>query len=71
MKMSKYIFLVSLALAVGVSSSCSREEDEIFDKSAADRLTEAQENYYNILCSAPTAGRCFTSPAVRSRGIIS
>lgn len=53
MKMSKYIFLVSLALAVGVSSSCSREEDEIFDKSAADRLTEAQENYYNILCSAP------------------
>lgn len=52
-KTLKYTSIVAFAFAVGISPSCNREEDEIFDQSAAERLTAAQNADYDLLCSAP------------------
>ena len=69
MRLAKYAFLSALAFAVvGTTVSCSREEDEIFDKSAAERLNEAQEADYNILCAAPNGWEMLYFPSNTERG---
>ncbi|MBR6179973.1 MAG: DUF4302 domain-containing protein [Prevotella sp.] len=51
----KKIFSISLLLAAAVAyTSCSpSEEDDIFDKSAAERLNEASDLYSNRLMASP------------------
>ena len=50
----KYLSLAAAAVAVAsVASSCSREEDDIWSQSAAERLEAAKSEYHKILCSAP------------------
>ena len=41
---------MSLLLAGSVFSSCTNEEDDIFEASPADRLNQAQEEYTKLLC---------------------
>lgn len=49
--MKKYlIYAMSLLLAGSVFSSCTNEEDDIFEASPADRLNQAQEEYTKLLC---------------------
>lgn len=49
--MKKYlIYAMSLLLAGSGFSSCTNEEDDIFEASAADRLNQAQEEYTKLLC---------------------
>lgn len=49
--MKKLLF--SLLIAIGAFTSCNNEVDDIFDKSASDRLNEALAEYSRILISAP------------------
>ena len=50
----KYLSLAAAAVAVAsVASSCSREEDDIWSQSAAERLEAAKSEYHKRLCSAP------------------
>src|SRR5690606_12399242 len=44
----KYIILAYL-LPILLISSCKREEDPVFDKSASSRMTEAVENAFNVI----------------------
>lgn len=49
--MKKYlIYAMSLLLAGSGFSSCTNEEDDIFEASPADRLNQAQEEYTKLLC---------------------
>ena len=50
----KKILSISLILATALTfSSCVKEEDDIFDKSAAERLNEASDLYSSRLMAAP------------------
>ncbi len=68
MKFSKYCLIAVLSLAAAASASCNREEDEIFDKTAAERLNEAQETYYNLLCSATNGWEMYYFCSSSERG---
>lgn len=50
--MKKKYYLHLLLLGLLFFSSCRKEEDNLFDKSAAERLMEAQEEYKALLVSA-------------------
>lgn len=52
-KTIKYLPLAAVVFTLGVTTSCSREEDDIWDQSAVERLEAAQRDYYSTLCSAP------------------
>ena len=50
----KYLSFAALALAMSATvASCSREEDDIWEQSAIERLEAAQGEYYDVLCAAP------------------
>ena len=50
----KKIFCISLILASALAfSSCVKEEEDIFDKSAAERLNEASDLYSSRLMASP------------------
>lgn len=48
--MKKYFTLAVLALGM-ILTGCSREEDELFDKSSAQRANDAIKSYTEILCA--------------------
>lgn len=53
-KIAKYVSLAALAVvAVATTASCSREEDDIWERSAAERLNDAKNEDIAILCAAP------------------
>ena len=47
---AKYLLLIGLFAATMVA--CSRDEESLFDKSAAERAQEAIENAFDVLTSA-------------------
>lgn len=52
-KIAKYVSLAALAVvAVATTASCSREEDDIWERSAAERLNDAKNADIAILCAA-------------------
>lgn len=67
-KTLKYTSIIAFALAVGISPSCSREEDEIFDQSAAERLSAAESADYELLCSATNGWEMLYFPSNTERG---
>lgn len=52
-KSIKYAALAMLTFTVAATSSCSREEDDIWDQSAAERMDAAKVQDLDILRSAP------------------
>ena len=52
MKKTRLLYAALLALVVATAfTSCKQEVDDIFDKNAADRLTDAMNNYSDLLCA--------------------
>lgn len=68
--MKKYIFIV-IALA-SVLCACSREEESLFDKSAAERAKEALENGNTVLTGAEHGWEMlyFANPASRGYNLL-
>ena len=65
----KYLSLAAAAVAVAaVASSCSREEDDIWSQSAAERLEAAKSEYHKILCSAPNGWEMYYFAGGDERG---
>ena len=52
MKIRNYIPFIALLIGVSILPSCLKEEDDIFNKSGAERLNDAQKYYEEILTSA-------------------
>lgn len=53
MKMTYAKYFLCAACVTLTLASCSREEDDIWDQDAIERLDAARNEYYNLLCSAP------------------
>ena len=71
-KLAKYVSLAVLAVvAVATTASCSREEDEIWDRSAAERLDDARNTNLATLCAATNGWEMlyFTANDNVSRGL--
>lgn len=51
--MKKIFNLLFISLAILIYSSCTPEEDDLFDKSSAQRIEEAIKTYTDVLTSAP------------------
>lgn len=51
MKKIYYFIVMTLVMAIGVSS-CTHEEDDLFGESAAQRLNKSVEKYQNLLTSS-------------------
>lgn len=71
-KLAKYVSLAALAVvAVATTASCSREEDEIWDRSAAERLDDARNTNLATLCAATNGWEMlyFTANDNVSRGL--
>ena len=45
-------YLVMIALLAATFAACSRDEESLFDKSAAERAREAVENAFDVFTSA-------------------
>ena len=45
-------YVVMIGLLVATFAACSRDEESLFDKSAAERAREAVENANNVFTSA-------------------
>ncbi|NDV65744.1 DUF4302 domain-containing protein [Bacteroides sp. 224] len=50
--MKKYIYLLFISIGLISMQSCSNDEDEIFDVSAAERIAAALKEYQKVLVSA-------------------
>ena len=71
-KIAKYVSLAALAVAaVATTASCSREEDDIWDRSAAERLDDARNTDLATLCAAQNGWEMlyFTANDNVSRGL--
>lgn len=71
-KLAKYVSLAALAVvAVATTASCSREEDDIWDRSAAERLDDARNTDLATLCAATNGWEMlyFTANDNVSRGL--
>lgn len=71
-KIAKYVSLAALAVvAVATTASCSREEDDIWDRSAAERLDDARNTDLATLCAATNGWEMlyFTANDNVSRGL--
>ena len=63
---TKYI-LIGIAL-VSMLSACSRDEENLFDKSAAERAQAALDNANTVLLGSPTGWECLYFANRESRG---
>ena len=50
-------YLVMIGLLAATFAACSRDEESLFDKPAAQRAQEAITNAFDVLTSNETAGR--------------
>lgn len=53
MKLNKLSYIAAALLALTAATSCKSEIDDIFDKSAAERIEDAISDYTKVLTSAP------------------
>lgn len=70
MKIFKYTYIAAALLALTAATSCKNEIDDIFDKSAAERIEEALDDYYDILTAAPNGWIMQYFASTEERGYI-